>query len=121
MRLGVWLVIALGFASSVPGCSGGYPLPPTRCDEWCDATKGEQCPDYYNPASCVSNCEREERDRESCAAELDAVLACFRTTPGAAQARCAFSYVSGDLPCGAETGAHFLCMNPPSTGPSYPL
>jgi hypothetical protein len=122
MRSGVWLVVALGVASSVPACSGGYPLPPTRCDEWCDATKGESCPDYYSPASCVSQCEQEDRDRDSCAAALDAVIACYRKTPSAAQARCASSYSTSDmLPCNAETAAHYLCMNPPGTSPGYPL
>jgi hypothetical protein len=120
MRVGVWLVSILGVASSIPACSGGYPLPPTRCDEWCDATKGEQCPEYYNPASCVSNCEREDHAREACAAELDAVMACFRRTPGAATARCTI-YVSSELPCSLESQAHYNCLNPPYTPPGYPL
>src|SRR5437667_451142 len=42
--------IALAAAVGAGGCSGGYPLPPTRCDEWCDATKAGACVNYYDPA-----------------------------------------------------------------------
>jgi hypothetical protein len=119
MRLGVWLLIGVGALSTASACSGGYPLPPTRCDQWCDATKGEQCPEYYDPAGCVSDCEREDRGRDSCAAELDAVIACFRNTPRAAEARCNYSVQM--FPCATETVAHYNCLNPPYYGPGYPL
>jgi hypothetical protein len=89
MRLGAWLM-RFGLASAVSGCSGGYPLPPTRCDEWCDATKGLSCADYYQPAGCVSQCERSKVGIVECSAELDAVVTCFRTTPRASMQLCSF-------------------------------
>ncbi len=83
-----WLGLALGLAAGA--CSGGYPLPPTRCDEWCDVTKGMTCRTYYQPASCVSQCEQAQFDAKECDAELDAILTCFRTTPRATNQLCVY-------------------------------
>lgn len=88
MRSGVWLWALVALALT-PSCSGGYPLPPTRCDDWCDATKGQMC-EYYSPASCVSQCEQQDFDLPACASQFDAVLHCFKTTPGAAADQCVY-------------------------------
>ena len=85
MRSGEWLLITIGLLFSA--CSGDYPLPPTACDNYCHATKGMQC-QFYEPAACVSDCEREERGSEVCRAQLDAVVTCF-IDYDAADKRCA--------------------------------
>lgn len=81
--LGSWLSLALTFASM--SCSGGYPLPPTRCDDWCNATQGMGCEADYDPASCVAACERTPfavgSQVEDCAAPFDAAVACLRAAP----------------------------------------
>jgi hypothetical protein len=113
MRLGVWLVAGVGVVIAASGCSGGYPLAPTACDEWGHATKGEECPDYYNPSSCVSNCESRSKDLEDCRKELDAEIACFQATPGAAEARCGF-WSSTTVPCALESSNLAVCLTTPS-------
>ena len=84
VRLGVALVL-LCFASlalgALPACSGGYPLPPTKCDEYCDATKGQMCDEYYEPAGCVLTCEQGDLTDPSCLKELDDIIACYRRNP----------------------------------------
>jgi hypothetical protein len=107
MRSGVWLWFFAGLAFS--GCSGDYPLEPTACDAYCHATKDLQC-DFYNPASCVLQCERERKGDALCRAQLDATVRCFENTPGAVEARCRFySYGLGELACGGELGALDEC------------
>ena len=54
-------------------CQGDYPLAPTNCDRWCEATKELQC-GYYDPASCVAGCEEQRMDRPECSEEFNAVL-----------------------------------------------
>ena len=95
MRLGVWLAL-LGLTLSLGSCSGGYPLPPTRCDEWCDVTRGGTCEEYYNPANCVVECEQSKLDADSCNAELDATLACFRANRNAVEQRCVYDAAPDD-------------------------
>lgn len=108
MRSGVWLLL-FGLASPVGACSGGYPLPATRCDEWCDATKGMSCASYYQPASCVSECEQGNLDADECRTEFDAVVACFRTTPRAAKQLCA--YDGQPNACGVQADALTGCVS----------
>ena len=86
----------LGFTLPLGSCSGGYPLPPTRCDEWCDVTRGGMCEEHYNPASCVVQCEQVKVDTDSCNAELDATLACFRASPNAVEQRCVYDPAPND-------------------------
>jgi hypothetical protein len=102
--LWLWCATWLGLA----GCSGDYPLPPTRCDEWCDATKGRTCPKYYNPASCVSQCERASLDMDVCREQFDAVLACYRSSTTALEQACNYDF--GQQGCSAETGALDTCV-----------
>jgi hypothetical protein len=112
MRSGAWSWAVVALLGS-GGCSGGYPLPPTRCDDWCDATKGLQC-EYYSPASCVSECESTHFDDPSCSAAMDAVLTCFNHTPGAAEEQCTYELdqTTGTYerrPCQSESEALGTC------------
>ena len=102
MRRAAGLVLLLGYLLCGGACSGGYPLPPTRCDEFCDATKGFECEDYYEPAACVSQCEQDDTAAEACRPQFDAAVSCFRKTPGAVAALCESLLVA--LP-GAAPGA----------------
>jgi hypothetical protein len=68
------------------GCSGDYPLDATACDEYCHTTQGLQC-GFYEPAGCVSQCERELKGEAACWYALEATLGCFKTT-GALMKRC---------------------------------
>jgi hypothetical protein len=108
-------VLALAAWLTLGACSGGYPLAPTRCDEFCDATKGDSCPEFYDPAGCVSNCERSHTAPAQCRAELDGVIACFHAHPEALEQRC--SYIYGATPaCSAEVYSLSACANPPPYG-----
>ncbi len=82
------LASALGLGAGA--CSGGYPLPPTRCDDYCEATHGMQCEDGYQPANCVSLCEQGHLASEACDEPLQALLKCFRTTPGVLEQLCVY-------------------------------
>lgn len=109
MRLGAWLGMgsALLVAVSAGACSADYPLPPTPCDDWCDATQGMMCEDY-RPASCVSMCEKQDLDRSECRQAFDAVVDCFRRTPGAAEQQCEYDpYLR--RACLLENEALFVC------------
>jgi hypothetical protein len=110
MRLGAWLALGLGLALAcgVGACSGGYPLPPTRCDDWCDATKGGQCEEWYQPASCVSECEESDTDGDACRAEFDASVRCFRESPVAVKQLC--SYDNDVHDCQIEAQALSVCV-----------
>jgi hypothetical protein len=113
MRFGVSLArlgLGLGvvFAFGVGACSGGYPLPPTRCDDWCDATKGGECEEWYQPASCVSQCEQSNSDREACRAQFDASVSCFRQSPVALKQLCTYDNNVHD--CQAELQALSMCV-----------
>jgi len=86
----------LGLTLPLGSCSGGYPLPPTRCDEWCDVTKGAECDDYYDPANCVVQCEQVALSADSCKLPFDAALTCFRNSPNAIEQRCAYDAIPDD-------------------------
>jgi hypothetical protein len=110
MRAGRWFaLVSLALALPAPACSGGYPLPPTRCDEFCDATKGGFCPDWYSPASCVANCESSETDAERCRVLFDATVSCFRTSPRALQQRCVYDNSPDD--CEDELRLLLTCVS----------
>ena len=105
VRSGSWLVLmSLALTLPIQGCSGGYPLPPTRCDEWCDATKGGVCQDYYGPANCVAECEQTELDMDACRPAFDAVVSCFRHSPDALAQRCTYD----NQPDDCDTEAQWL-------------
>jgi hypothetical protein len=115
MRLGASVLLALSYALGVGACSGGYPLAPTRCDEFCDATKEFQCEDYYQPAGCVSDCEQNDTDREACRTQFDAAVSCFRTNAKALSSRCNFDFSSTqqflERPCQTEETALDACTS----------
>jgi hypothetical protein len=106
MRSGVWLAL-LGLTLPLGSCSGGYPLPPTRCDEWCDVTRGATCEEYYDPAGCVAECEQADVDTEICSAQFDAILSCFRRNRNAIVQRCVYDDVPDD--CESEEQALMIC------------
>jgi hypothetical protein len=106
MRLGAWLCASVALLGGA--CSGGYPLEPTACDDWCNATKGrwiDWCGDY-DPASCVSECEAQQLDHEECRPAYDAAAECYRTTPGATARRC---YYDPNRPCQTEVLTLMTC------------
>ena len=111
----MWSWRALGFGLSVTACSGGYPLAPTRCDEWCDATKAGNCVDDYDPAGCVSTCEATGVSHSQCAQALDALIACYRRNPQELTLQCNPSVVT---PCSAERFAIALCTGAATAGKS---
>lgn len=71
-------------------CSGDYPLPPTACDEWCEATRSNTCPDLYDPAGCVSNCEHNHFVPAGCRSQLDDFVRCLRQHPSVPSSDCSF-------------------------------
>lgn len=117
MRSGVWLLLPLSFG----GCSGGYSLEPTRCDDLCHATQGQFCPDSYDPAACVVLCERNDLDAEPCWEAFDAVVACFRDTPGAAEQRCDYATPPEQMACVAEESALAFCVQAQQAPEDYGL
>jgi hypothetical protein len=110
MRPGVWLWLPLALAFS--GCQGDYPLEPTLCDRYCHATHGSDC-FFYDPASCVLDCERDNRS-VFCREPLDEVTACFERTSGALEAQCTYdpSRDPASVPCSAERDAYAVCSSP---------
>jgi hypothetical protein len=93
-------VCGLALALPLEACSGGYPLPPTKCDEWCHVTRGGSCPDWYDPSSCVAQCEDSNFSAPECSDQLEAILACYRRSPNAGRQRCLYD---GTLPdCSSE-------------------
>jgi hypothetical protein len=110
MRRAAGLVLLLGYLLCGGACSGGYPLPPTRCDEFCDATKGFNCEEFYEPAACVSQCEQDNTAAEACRPQFDAAVSCFRKAPGAVAALCDFSSDGfSSAPCRMEEDALTSC------------
>ena len=124
MRLGAWLCAGSLCLALGGGCSGGYSLPPTPCDDWCHVTRGSygySCSYGYYPAQCVSQCESEELGNEHCTAQFQAALTCYRDTPGATTASCYYNpdpfYVP---PCRPEALALMECALPFIDYPSFP-
>jgi hypothetical protein len=113
MRSGVWL---WSFAGLVfPACAGDYPLEATPCDDYCHATEDLQC-DFYDPARCVEQCERDMKGSEACRMQLNAVIACFVNTPNAAEERCNLygfvdSFGADPTPCASELSLLTECTN----------
>ncbi|HKY39013.1 MAG TPA: hypothetical protein VJN18_23910 [Polyangiaceae bacterium] len=119
MRLVAWLWVILAVPAALlsGACSGGYPLEPTRCDDWCDATQGAwDCVGEYDPAGCVTRCEAQQLDNPECSAQYDAAVHCHRTTPGATNLRCFYDPTTFMLlkPCHDETVLLMTCSG------SYP-
>ncbi len=126
MWLGVRQALALTAATTcawcaLGACSGGYPLPPTACDEYCNATLGDYCPDYYDPAGCVSACEENHVAPPECRKELDVLINCYQQHPDETSARCRFT-PDRIAACATETYLLQTCANTQKSGtvPGYP-
>jgi hypothetical protein len=115
MRLGLWLLVPLGFS----GCSGGYPLEPTPCDDLCHAIQGSGCPEDYQPAACVLSCESGDVDAPPCRQLFDAVIGCYRATPSAVQQRCDYWVPDEQRACSAEQTALAFCVGALSAPERY--
>ena len=87
----------MGVALLGSGCQDGYPLPPSPCDEWCDAAQ-IPCVAIYNnvgnPALCVRDCIRHGGDAPECQTEHDAAVTCLRGSSNA-PADCSARYTDG--------------------------
>lgn len=113
MRSGAWLCVAAGLLLGLlGGCSGDYPLPPTPCDDWCNASQGgwSYCGGFYSPASCVSQCEAEKLSGERCKPALDAAINCYRSTPNVLADQCTYDPLT-PRPCQAEAEALGVCAS----------
>jgi hypothetical protein len=106
MRVGWWWLVLL-----LSGCSGGYPLEPTPCDDLCHVTQGPGCAADYEPASCVVTCERGDLDAPPCRSLFDGVIACFRENPRAAAQRCDYFTPYDQRDCQAQQEALAFCVN----------
>lgn len=107
MRLGVWLLLPLSFS----GCSGGYPLEPTPCDELCHLTRDRACSGDYAPAGCVVSCERSLDLFPPCQPLLDPLLSCYRSTPDLSAKLCDYSTRPDQRPCYPEQQALEICVS----------
>lgn len=83
-------------------CQGSYPLAPTACDDWCEATKELQC-GFYSPAGCVAECEQSGRaSRPECRQQFDAALACYQNSEIPCDEDDPFYFFPGPYPCETE-------------------
>lgn len=82
------------------GCQGGYPIPATRCDEWCDQTRRIDC-EPYDPAECVLDCESSGVGSAACADLLNQTLSCLRSKSDA-ELSCENLLQRGPKPCGLD-------------------
>lgn len=78
--LGKHIGVALASALSAISCQGDYPIPATRCDQWCELTRQRLCEDS-GPAECVMSCERAGLGSAQCQVEFEAALSCIQNTP----------------------------------------
>jgi hypothetical protein len=116
MRKLRWLWTGLGLAAWA--CSGGYPLEPTPCDELCNTLQGNLYCFDYDPAGCVSQCEREGLSLPICHAALEQTLECYRNAPTELSEVC--RQYPGDFPFGCQIPLGWLrsCASD-HTGRSY--
>jgi hypothetical protein len=115
MRSGAWLwaIAAVAAALLSGACSGGYPLEPTRCDDWCDATQGVwewSCGNEYDPAGCVSQCEAQRLGRKECSPYYESAVQCYRTTPGATDPVCYFGVDATGMPVQRPCASEVLML-----------
>lgn len=89
-------------------CDGGYPLPPTACDEWCRTSQRKQCPDD-NPVNCVSQCESERTLSAHCDQLLLAQIECYDRIPDDAFACDPYSTYLSRPHCDQERYAFQSC------------
>jgi len=103
-----WLRLSCAWllGSSTLCCQGGYPIAPTLCDDWCNATEHVSCWDYLgDPASCVVSCEQQRLNGSECEQALEAALTCLKVTPQGTD------YCSSSKPCGPEIASVYSCAS----------
>jgi len=102
------LLLLAANALPLGACSGGYSLPPTRCDEWCNATKNFTCEEDYDPAGCVTACAEILLGPKGgpCEPEFEAMIACYRAEPRVATSSC--HYLKRDV-CQVPAGQLGIC------------
>ena len=59
------------------GCQDGYPIAPTRCDEWCNVSEDSACLGL-DPAACVVACEQRGISLPACTSQFEAAMQCER-------------------------------------------
>jgi hypothetical protein len=102
----VFCLLALA-AILATGCQYGYPIPPTLCDEWCEANRQVGC-DARSPAVCVELCEESGMaSKPECVATFETALSCLKAALSAGK-RCSF-YGAFDSPCSFESAAALSC------------
>lgn len=108
----LWLragATSLLLAGAPAGCQGEYPLEPTACDHWCDASKPLRC-GSYEPAECVSQCEFQGISQGACADVLEAAVTCLRDTPDlGGYCQGAWGYQPEGRPCSRQEYALLAC------------
>jgi hypothetical protein len=113
MRSGAWLCAGAALLFGLlGGCAGDYPLPPTPCDDWCNASQGgwSYCGGFYNPAACVSECEANQSASDRCRPFLDAAISCYRHTPNVLAEQCTYD-PQIPRPCQTEVEALGICVS----------
>lgn len=98
-----WWAVAFG----VVACDRDYPVSATYCDDWCEWMV-RACPEPYDPAVCVADCERRRKDdARPCVVEHQVFLDCVQVTVQANQ-YCAAPPYSGV--CAPEQEALDWCQ-----------
>jgi hypothetical protein len=94
-------------------CQDGYPIAPTACDDWCEATKEFVCTSVrYEPARCVALCEEQGfTHKEGCEAQLRAVIECYASAPPPPGPRCSAASDMAAPECASKTAELTLCMS----------
>jgi hypothetical protein len=108
------LTSALAVLCACFGCQGGYPIPASQCDQWCDASQLTFCGNY-DPAGCVLTCNQRGGDATECRTELDTLLACLRNQ-SSHELECQTWLYEGTPPCLDEEYAYELCAAPHAPG-----
>lgn len=100
---GVWW---WAFGLGLLGCDREYPVAATYCDDWCEWMVAA-CPNPYDPAECVTDCERRRKDDAyPCVLEHEVLLDCIQTA-FRAQQYC--DNPPSSSACGAEREALRSC------------
>ena len=115
--LGLAALVGCG-ASLSAGCQDGYPIAATICDEWCVQMRRVGC-GSYDPAMCVTICERAGLSHDDCADSVQQALTCLRSKSDAELACEAWAF-TGPAPCSEQQTSALYCGSQYSrgTGPS---
>jgi hypothetical protein len=105
------LALALAALFAGIGCQGGYPIPASQCDQWCDAFAPALC-SSYDPAECVLSCSQRGGDATECHAELETLLACLRSKSPHELACETWGFNGTQQPCFGEEQSYEECTSP---------